>query len=76
MGNIENECNAMGSEPKKEPIITLGANGRFYHGNSITKIVMTRDIIKVGCLYISPEAAKQIMKVYKDNFDFAREITL
>lgn len=50
------------------PTITLADNGSIMHGARCARVVLRRDMIRVGCLSISIDAARLIMARHEQAF--------
>ncbi len=61
-----------------KPLITYNhPTNRFHHNGEPTAVIIKHDIIRIGCLSITPEAAKIIMLSYEKNFgENTKEVVL
>lgn len=54
-------------QDQRKPLITL-ENGKIKHSGSPCAVVLKKDVITVGCMSISPEAAQHIMDRYQEHY--------
>lgn len=53
--------------PGERPLISI-RNGKLHHNETPVRVVLTRDLIRVGCSDVTPQAAKLLIAEWGKNF--------
>lgn len=62
--------------PNSRPKIDVNGEDQLTHNGTKCRVVLQRDLIRIGCSDVTPRALRHLLTRYEDHFGHAGEIVL